>query len=52
MMDHMYHVPSDESITEILVTKDMVDDNLLLIDKNSTEDASVVSIEDKQEKSA
>ena len=50
MMDYMYHVPSDESITEITVTKEMVDNNLLLIDKD--EEASVVSIEDKKEKSA
>lgn len=50
MMDYMYHVPSDESITEITVTKEMVDDNLLLIDKD--DEASVVSIEDKKEKSA
>ncbi|WP_097076554.1 ATP-dependent Clp protease ATP-binding subunit ClpX [Pseudobutyrivibrio ruminis] len=50
MMDYMYHVPSDESITEITVNKEMVDNNLLLIDKDS--EASVVSIEDKKEKSA
>ena len=51
MMDFMYHVPSDESITEITVTKEMVDNNLLLVDKED-EDSSVVSIEEKQEKSA
>ena len=51
MMDFMYHVPSDESITEIRVTKEMVDNNLLLVDKESDE-AAVVSIEDKKEKSA
>lgn len=50
MMDYMYHVPSDESITEITVTKEMVDNNLLLIDKDN--ESSVVSIEDKKEKSA
>ena len=50
MMDFMYHVPSDESITEITVTKEMVDDNLLLIDKD--DEGNVVSIEDKKEKSA
>ena len=50
MMDYMYHVPSDENITEITVTKDMVDSNLLLIDKG--EDENVVAIEDKKEKSA
>jgi ATP-dependent Clp protease ATP-binding subunit ClpX len=52
MMDYMYHVPSDESITEITVTKEMVDANLLLIDKDSEDEAAVVSIEDKKEKSA
>ena len=52
MMDHMYHVPSDESIVEITVTKEMVDSNLLLIDKTSEGEDSVVSIEDKKEKSA
>ena len=52
MMDYMYHVPSDESITEITVTKEMVDANLLLIDKESEDEAAVVSIEDKKEKSA
>ncbi|MCR5580855.1 MAG: ATP-dependent Clp protease ATP-binding subunit ClpX [Pseudobutyrivibrio sp.] len=50
MMDHMYHVPSDESITEIVVTKDMVDENLVLVDKENGN--GVVSIEDKKEKSA
>jgi len=50
MMDYMYHVPSDETITEITVTKEMVDNNLLLVNKK--EDASVVSIEDKKEKTA
>ncbi len=50
MMDYMYHVPSDESITEITVTKEMVDDNLLLINKD--DEGNVVSIEDKKEKSA
>ncbi|WP_155951059.1 ATP-dependent Clp protease ATP-binding subunit ClpX [Pseudobutyrivibrio sp. MD2005] len=50
MMDYMYHVPSDENITEITVTKEMVDSNLLLIDKG--EDENVVAIEDKKEKSA
>ncbi len=51
MMDYMYHVPSDESIVDITVTKEMVEDNLLLIDKKEDE-GSVVSIEDKKEKSA
>ena len=50
MMDYMYHVPSDETILEITVTKEMVDNNLLLVDKE--DESSLVSIEDKQEKSA
>ena len=50
MMDYMYHVPSDETITEITVTKEMVDNNLLLVDKK--DEGGVVSIEDKKEKSA
>ncbi|MCR4695634.1 MAG: ATP-dependent Clp protease ATP-binding subunit ClpX [Pseudobutyrivibrio sp.] len=50
MMDYMYHVPSDESITEITVTKEMVDDNLVLIDKEN--DKKVLTIADKEEKSA
>ena len=52
MTDVMFRVPSDESIVEITVTKEMVDSNLLLIDKNSDSEDSVVSIEDKKEKSA
>ena len=48
MMDYMYEVPSDESIKSVRVTKEMVDDNLMLVDKkqeNSVEDI-------QQEKSA
>ena len=48
MMDYMYEVPSDESIKSVRVTKEMVDDNLMLMDKkqeNSEEDI-------QQEKSA
>ena len=48
MMDYMYEVPSDESIKSVTVTKEMVDDNLMLVDKkqeNSEEDI-------QQEKSA
>ena len=33
-------------------TKEMVDNNLLLIDKDKDDEGSVVSIEDKKEKSA
>lgn len=48
MMDYMYSVPSDKSVTEVHVTKEMVDENLVLEDKNS----EVVELEEKQEKSA
>ena len=44
MMDHMYHVPSDASIRELVVTKQMVDDNLLLVDRES----EVLALEQKE----
>lgn len=37
MMDYMYHVPSDKSIRQVVVTKQMVDDNLLLEEKKPAE---------------
>ena len=37
MMDYMYHVPSDKSIHQVVVTKQMVDDNLLLEEKKPAE---------------
>jgi len=49
MMDDMYHVPSDNTITSITVTKEKVDDNLLLIDKKEED---VIDISTKKEKSA
>ena len=48
MMDYMYNVPSDKSIKIVQVTKDMVDENLLLDDKKE----QVKAIEGEQEKSA
>lgn len=48
MMDYMYNVPSDKSIKIVQVTKDMVDENLLLDDKKE----QVTAIEGEQEKSA
>ena len=48
MMDYMYEVPSDESIKSVTVTKELVDDNLMLVDKRQ-EDASK---DIQQEKSA
>ena len=48
MMDYMYNVPSDKSIKIVQVTKDMVDENLLLDDKKE----QVTAIGGEQEKSA
>ena len=45
MMDDMYHVPSDPSITSLKITQQMVDDNIVLEDKKNS---SVVSITDKK----
>ena len=49
MMDYMYHAPSDDSITEINITKEMVDKNLLLEDKNKPNNDEVLSIESEKE---
>ncbi len=35
MMDYMYEVPSDDSIHELTITKEMVDENLILEDKKA-----------------
>ena len=48
MMDSMYEVPSDKTITSVHVTKEMVDENLLLEDKSG----SITAIGEEQEKSA
>ena len=48
MMDSMYEVPSDKTITSVHVTKEMVDENLLLEDKSG----SITDIGEEQEKSA
>jgi ATP-dependent Clp protease ATP-binding subunit ClpX len=49
MMDYMYTVPSDDKIKKLVVTKEMVDNNLRLEDKKD----DVLTIEDKKkEKSA
>lgn len=48
MMDYMYEVPSDENIKNVKITKDIVDENLVLIEKEN----KVESISKKQEKSA
>ncbi|MBR1571886.1 MAG: ATP-dependent Clp protease ATP-binding subunit ClpX [Lachnospiraceae bacterium] len=49
MMDYMYTVPSDNNIKKLVVTKEMVDNNLRLEDKKK----DVLALEDKKkEKSA
>ncbi len=35
MMDDMYQIPSDDSISRLVITKEKVDENLLLVDKAS-----------------
>ncbi len=46
MMDYMYKIPSDESIKELTVTKDMVDNNVYLEVHDSSE---ILEIPDKKE---
>lgn len=48
LMDDMYHVPSDESVKEILITKEKVDSNLILEDKSK--DTGIIGIEEKGKK--
>jgi ATP-dependent Clp protease ATP-binding subunit ClpX len=48
MMDYMYTVPSDDTITTLQVTKDMVDENLVLIEKKP----EPLALQKPQEKSA
>ena len=46
MMDSMYEIPSDDSVKKLTITKDMVDDNLILEDKSVAE---VKRLSDKKE---
>lgn len=46
MMDYMYKVPSDTSIHDITITKEIVDDRLKLYERKSDD---IVSIEDVKE---
>ena len=48
LMEDMYHVPSDESVKEILITKEKVDSNLILVDKSK--DTGIIGIEKKGKK--
>lgn len=50
MMDDMYRVPSDKTITRLHITKSMVDDNLILVDKRKEKNTPALT--KKQEKSA
>ena len=44
MMDDMYHIPSDDSVREVVITKDKVDRNLILRDHGR----DVLAIEDSE----
>ncbi len=44
MMDYMYTVPSDDNIKDLVITKDIVDENILLVEK----DESIVDIPKKK----
>lgn len=45
MMDYMYSVPTDDSIVSLEITKDLVDENILLMDRKE----DIVHIEDIKE---
>ena len=47
MMDYMYKIPSEDTVTELTITKQMVDDNILLEEKKETE--AIVELPDKEE---
>ncbi len=46
MMDSMYEIPSDDSVKKLVITKEMVDDNLVLEDKSQ---AKIAKLSDKKE---
>lgn len=46
MMDYMYRIPTEEDIKSLTITKELVDDNILLIEKS---DEDIVNIEDAKE---
>jgi ATP-dependent Clp protease ATP-binding subunit ClpX len=48
MMDFMFEIPSEKDCDAVEITKEMVDSNLLLVDKKSK---NVISLEDKDEES-
>ena len=49
MMDDMYEVPSDKSTNKLVITKEKVDDNLLLID-NSDSKSEIVDLPEQTKK--
>ena len=46
MMDYMYRVPTDDSIRTLTITKDLVDENIMLIEREE----DIVHIEDIEER--
>ncbi len=57
MMDYMYEVPTDESVEKVRITKEIVDENLLLMEKkdediSGSEEKKDEGISGSEEKSA
>lgn len=48
MMDYMYTIPSDNSVKKLTITPEMVEDNILLIDRND-KDRDAILLEEKRE---
>ncbi len=44
MMDYMFTIPSDENVRELQITKEMVDENLILEEKIGADPADIVSL--------
>ena len=44
MMDYMYNVPTDDSIKELSITKDLVDENILLMERRE----DIIRLEDRK----
>ena len=44
MMDYMYNVPTDDSITALSITKDLVEENILLIEREE----DIIHLEDRK----
>lgn len=52
MMDYMYEIPSDDSIDKVVITKEMVDDNLILEEKEVEESEFEADTDTEDEKEA